>query len=161
MRSCSDQNCLISNTMIQQLGNVNNWWNCLLWSKPWRGPRDWAKLQGRQCQQDAPLPWTRGRGWLHQQMTSVTFGFCSAHTFGLGLMALCRELQLSKQKNALPCSNGSHYSKAQAFIWAPAAALQVRLPIKQLANEKTLLPGGGLWAFCCSCCPLLWIVFAF
>lgn len=142
--------------MIQQLGNVNKLCNCLLRSKPWRGLQDWAKL-GEGHASRMPPPSHQGRAGYAYSLTGVTFGFCSTHTTGLGLMALCRELQLSKQK--MPCPVLMEHIIMRPKPSSRPLQLLCRsvLPIKQLANEKTLLPRGGLWGFCCSCRALLWV----
>lgn len=96
--------------MIQQLGNVNKLCKCLLWSKP-RAPGDRAKLREGDASR-MPLPYYSGKAGCAYSPTGVTFGFCNTHAVGLGLMALCKELQLSKQKMPCPGSNGAHYSEA-------------------------------------------------
>jgi hypothetical protein len=129
--------------MIQQLGNVNKLCSCLLWSRPWRGTQGWAEPQGGQCQQGAPsLP--PGLAGCAYRLTGVTFGFCSTHTIGLGLIALCRELQLSKQK--MPCPVLMEHIIPRPTPSSRPLQLLCRsvLPIKQLVNEKTLLSRGDL-----------------
>lgn len=84
--------------MIQQLGNVNKLCNCLLWSK--REAHRAGPSPGRAVPAGCPLhlPPHWGRAGCTYRLTGVTFGFCSTHAVGPGLMALCRELQLSKQE---------------------------------------------------------------
>lgn len=125
--------------MIQQLGNVNKFCNCLLCSKPWRGPLGWAKFGEGNASRMLP-PSFQGRASCAYSLTGLTFGFCSRSTVGLGLMALCRVLQLSKQKMSCPTLMEHIILRPQPSSRPLQLLCRSVLPIKQLANEKTLLP---------------------
>lgn len=92
-------------------------------------------------------PSHQGRAGCAYSLTGVTFAFCNTHAVGPALMALCRELQLSKQK--MPCPVLMEHIILRPKPSSRPLQLLCRsvLPIKQLANEKTLLPWGGLGGF--------------
>lgn len=125
--------------MIQQLGNVNKLCNCLLWSKPWKGRSGWAKFGEGNASRMLP-PSHQGRASCAYSLAGVTFGFCSTSAVGLGLMALCRVLQLSKQKMPCPVLMEHIIPRPQPSSRPLQLLCRSVLPIKQLANEKTLLP---------------------
>lgn len=111
--------------------------------KALKGPTGLAQLREGNASRMSP-PSHQGRAGYAYSLTGVTFGFCSTHTIGLGLMALCRELQLSKQKMPCPVLMEHIIMRPKPSCRPLQLLCRSVLPIKQLANEKTLLPRGGL-----------------
>ena len=105
-----------------------------------------------------PPPSHQGRAGCAYSLTGVTFGFCDTHSAGPGLMALCRELQLSKQKMPCPVLMERIILRPEPSSRPLQLLCRSVLPIKQLANEKTLLPEGGLGG---ALLPLLCFCFGF
>lgn len=136
----SDQNCVIISNMIQQLGNANKLCNCLFWSGPWRGPQGWTELaEGHASKDTSSLP--AGQSWLCLQPDWRDLWLLRhTHAAGPGLMALCRELQLSKQKMPCPVLMERIILRPEPSSRPLQLLCRSVLPIKQLANEKTLLP---------------------